>query len=449
MPTRDLFLFALSVLAVGATTGCAAHAAPQRSGPPPISVTTAKIVRGNIATYASFDGQIAPMYQTTLSTAEAGTVASVNVAEGDFVHRGQILASLDTAQLEATLKANEATVREDEAQLEHSSVAAPIAAQQYSSAVAAARQNLQAAINSVRTARAALAHDDLTQKADLALLREDYVSRETYEQARATYVSSRETLQSDLQAVTAQQAALRTALTNTDQRREDQATIAQNAAGLDAARANVELLRAQIAQASIVAPFDGQITQRLLDPGAYAGASSGIFELAQVSRVSVVADVPDVDLSTVKPGTAVTFTSASLPGRTFHGRVYDVNTTPTSGTLSYRVRLLQSNPDLALRGGMFVTVTAVRERHDGKLLVPSAAVLTQSNGAGVFTVVDGKAKSVPVRVGLQTDALAEVSAPGLEPGMTVITSQPNGLQDGAAVMVPGAARRQLSYAGGH
>ena len=449
MPTRHLFSFAVSLLAVAASTGCAAHAAPQPSGPPPISVTTAKVVRGNIAAYASFDGQITPMYQTTLSTAEAGTLASVNVTEGDFVHRGQILASLDTSQLEATLKANEATVREDAAQLEHSSVAAPIAAQQYSSAVATARQNLQAALNNVRTARAALAHDDLTQQADLALLREDYVSRETYEAARASYVSSRETLHSDLQAVTAQQAALRTALTNTDQRREDQATIAQNAAGLDAARANVELLRAQIAQSSIVAPFDGQITQRLLDPGAYAGASSGIFELAQVSRVYVVADVPDVDLSTVKPGTAVTFTSASVPGRTFHGRVYDVNTTPTSGTLSYRVRLLQSNPDLALRGGMFVTVTAVRERHDGKLLVPSAAVLTQSNGAGVFTVVDGKAKSVPVHVGLQTDTLAEVSAPGLEPGTTVITSQPSGLQDGAAVLVPGAARRQLSYAGGH
>ncbi len=444
-----------SALALAATivAGCA-HGGPPPGGPPggppPVSVNTAKISRGSISTYASFDGQITPVYQTTLSTAEAGTVAAVHVTEGDFVHRGQLLASLDTAQLEATLEANEATVRADEAQLAHSSVAAPIQAQQYASAVATARQNLQSAINSVRSARAALAHDELTEQADRQLLDQQYVSRQTYEQARATAVASRETLRSDLQAVTAEQAALRTALTNTNQRAEDQATIAQNAAGLDEARANVKLLQAQIAQSSIVAPFDGQVTQRLLDPGAYAGASSGIFTLAQVSRMYVVANVPDVDLSTVARDKAVTFTTPSLPGRTFHGRIFDINTTPTSGTLSYRVRLLQPNPDLALRGGMFANVRVERAHHADALLVPSAAVTNGPGGPSIFVVADGKAKSVAVRLGLQTDSVAEVSGAGLAPGTTVVTSQPGGLQDGAAIAQAGAPPHAPSAAtGGH
>jgi multidrug efflux pump subunit AcrA (membrane-fusion protein) len=259
-----------AALVAFAVAGCAAQAAPTPKGPPPVSVSTAKVTRGAISTSVAFDGQITPVFQTTLSTAEAGTVASVNVTEGDFVRKGQVLASLDTSQLQASLKASLATVREDDAQLERSTVAAPVNSQQYSSAVSTARQNLATAVNSVRTARAALASDDLTQKADRELLAQEYVSRETYEQARAAYVSAQETLRSNQQAVTAQQAALQTALINTDQRRADQATIAQNQAGLDGARANVELLQAQIAQSSIVAPFDGQVTQRLLDPGAYA-----------------------------------------------------------------------------------------------------------------------------------------------------------------------------------
>ena len=270
------------------------------------------------------------------------------------------------------------------------------------------------------------------------MLAQGYVSNETTEQARAAYVLQNETLRSDEQTVTAQQAALQTALVNTNQRQEDQATIAGNAAGLDVARANVELLQAQIAQASIVAPFDGQVTQRLLDAGAYAGASSGIFEISQVSRVYVVASVPDVDLSTVARGKAVTFTSTSLPGRTFTGHVFDVNTTPTSGTLSYRVRLLQPNADLALRGGMLLTVEALRSRHSGVLLVPSSALIgAGSSATSVFTEVKGKAKSVAVRVGLQTDTEVEVSGSGLAPGTIVITSPPTGLQNGSTVLLPG------------
>ena len=435
-PYSLLCLLALTA----ATAGCTAQAAPAAKGPPPVSVTTAQVKRGAISTYATFDGQVTPVYQTTLSTAEAGTVAAVNVTEGDFVRQGQVLATLDTSQLRASLRANAATVRQDEAQLTHSRIAAPVNSQQYSSAVSAARQNLAAADNSVRTARASVTSAALTQKADRDLLAQEYVSRETYEQARSTYVSSLETLRSNRQSVTAQQAALRTALSNTGQRGEDQATIAENAAGIDVARANVELLQAQIAQSSIVAPFDGQVTQRLLDPGAYAGASSGIFELAQVSRVYVVASVPDVDLPTVAVGKSVTFTSASLPGRTFHGHVFDINTTPTSGTLSYRVRLLQPNPDLALRGGMFVSVTALRARKSNVLRVPSSAVIgAGAPGASVFAAIDGKAKVIPVHVGLETETMTEVSGKGLAPGTLVVTSPPNGLEDGSEIMGAGIA----------
>ncbi len=445
MPLANVLRAAIAVFLFA---GCAAQAASTPKGPPPVSVTDARVTRGTIATFATFDAQVTPIYQTTLSTAEAGTIDTVDVTEGDFVHKGQLLASLDTSQLAATLKANEATVREDGAQLEHSNVAAPVNSQQYSSAVSAARQTLAAALNAVRAARSLLTSDDLTQKANASLLGQGYVSTQTSEQARAAYVAQNETLRSDEQTVTADRAALRTALVNTDQRREDQATIDGDRAGLDVARANVELLQAQIAQASIVAPFDGQVTQRLLDAGAYAGASAGIFEIAQVSRVYIVASVPDVDLATVARGKAVSFTSASLPGRSFVGHVFDVNTTPTSGTLSYRVRLLQPNADLALRGGMFLTVNALRARHSGVLLVPSSAIVGSGSDAAVYTAVAGKVESVPVRIGLQTDTQAEVSGRGLKPGSIVVTSPPTGLQNGSPIVLPGQ-KPPAAPAGGH
>jgi membrane fusion protein (multidrug efflux system) len=414
---------------------CTHAATPVR--PPPISVTSAHVQRGTIATYVSFDGQITPLYQTTLSTAEAGTIASVAVTEGDFVRRGQLLASLDTSQLQAELAANKATVREDAEQLVRSGVAAPVNSQQYTSAIGTAQQNLQAANNAVQTARSALVSDTLTKNADDSLFSQGFVSKSTDDQARAAFVSAEQTLRSAVQAVPAAMSSLKTALTNAQQRTSDQAAIGQSAAAVDVARANVVLLEAQIAQSSIIAPFDGQITQRLLDPGGYAGASTAIFEIAQVASVYVVASVPDVDLAYVVRGKAMSFTTPSLPGRTFHGSVFDVNITPTSGTLSYRVRLRQPNPDLVLRGGMLVDVTTVTARHTGTLLVTPTAITSGKTGQIVYTVVDGKAKAVPVQVGLRDDRRAEIHGAGLSPATIVVTAQADGLRDGAAVIGPG------------
>ncbi len=413
--------------------GCAQ--APPPKGTPSLAVTEGNVARRDISTYVTFNGQISPLYQATLSTVEAGTVASIGVTEGDFVHKGQLLASIDTSQLQAQLAANEATLRESDATLYKSGIQAPVNSQQYSSAVASAKQALQAADNQVRAAGSNVANDLQVYRADEDLLNKGYVSRSDYLAARAAYVSAEQTLITDRQTVASANAALTTAQENTQQRLSDQATIAQDRAALDNSRANVELLNAQIRQSSIYAPFDGQVTQRLLDPGAYAGANTAILEVSQTASVYVVANVPDADLAAVARGKEITFETSSLPGRTFHGTIFDVNTTPTAGTLSYRVRILQPNPGLLLRPGMLVDETALSARHRNTLVVPIGAVFPSDAGDQIYTIDNGKAKSIAVKLGLETDTLAEVSGSGVRAGMPVITSQPNGLQDGAPVSV--------------
>jgi RND family efflux transporter MFP subunit len=434
MPARrSTEQLALGLCSLVLIAGCAQAATPK--GPPPLAVTEGKVVRRDISTYVTFNGQISPLYQATLSTVEAGTVESVGATEGDSVRKGQLLASIDTSQLQAQLAANEATLRESDATLYKSGVQAPVNAQQYASAVASAKQGLQATDNQVLAARSNVANDLQVYRADEDLLNKGYVSRSDFLAARAAYVSAEQTLITDRQTVASARAALVTAEENTQQRLSDQATIAQNQAALDNSRANVELLNAQIRQSSIYAPFDGQVTQRLLDPGAYAGANTAILEVSQTASVYVVANVPDADLAAVARGKDITFETSSLPGRTFHGTIYDVNTTPTAGTLSYRVRILQPNPGLLLRPGMLVDETALSARHRSTLVVPIGAVFPSDAGDQIYTIDNGKAKSIAVKLGLETVTLAEVSGAGVRAGMPVITSQPNGLQDGAPVSV--------------
>ncbi|MBD5634004.1 MAG: efflux RND transporter periplasmic adaptor subunit, partial [Candidatus Eremiobacteraeota bacterium] len=260
------------------------------------------------------------------------------------------------------------------------------------------------------------------------------------EQSRPNYVAAQQSLTLARQTIPALQAALATAQKNTQQTQVDQATIAQNKAALAQAQANVKLLQVQIAQSSIYAPFDGIVTQRLLDPGAYAGPNQSIVQVSHLDQVYVNANVPDEDLAYVRAGTPARFTSQSIPGHVFNGSIYDVNAVPTSGTLSYRARILYNNGGDILRGGMLVSLLVRKERHADVVVVPRTAVFQSDQGADVYTVdKDDKARMIPVTVGLQTDTLTEVHG-DVRPGTVVITTRPDALADGSVVAVSGAPR---------
>ncbi|HMD01734.1 MAG TPA: efflux RND transporter periplasmic adaptor subunit [Candidatus Baltobacteraceae bacterium] len=415
-----------SALLAAALTGVLASAcagkAPKQ-GPPPLAVDVSRATQRDIATYMSLDGQITPVLDSTLASPQSGTLAAVYANEGDRVTKGELLAQLDTSTLEAQLAANEATVAQSESRLHGTTVQAPINNQQYHSGLEQAKAKLA-------SDEAQMHNAQTVYNSNAQLVKQGYVSQTAMEAARAAYVAAQQQISND-------EAAVRAAETNLQSTAIDQTNIEQARATLAQAQANVKLLSTQIAQSAIHAPFDGVVTQRLLDPGAFAGPNQPIVRVSELDTVYVNANVPDESLSYVHPGTQASFVSASIPGRTFRGIVSDINAIPTQGTLSYRARMRQPNPDRSLRGGMLVTVTIQKQLHKNAVVVPRTAVFQSDQGASVFTVLDGKAKQLPVQVGLQTDTLSEVHG-AISPGMVVITTRPDALQDGSVVAIGGA-----------
>jgi HlyD family secretion protein len=432
-----LRIFAAGALALVLAGGCGQQ--QHQQGPPPLAVDVAKATVSDIATYVSLDGQIAPLQDSTLSSPQSGTVAAVLVNEGDSVSRGQLLAKLDDSTFRAQLAANVAAASQAQVKLKSSAIQAPISSEQYNSGLSAAQQNWQAAQNRVSTDIAALKNAELTYKSNAQLAQQGYVAQTVLETSRAAYVAAQQELNNARQALPAARQALLSAHENLNQTQVDQATIDANRAALQQAQANVQLLEAQIVQCAIYAPFDGIVTQRLLDPGAFAGPSQPIVRVSELDAVYLNANVPDEDLNYVHPGTPATFTSASIPGKTFRGRIMDVNAIPTSGTLSYRARVREPNPGDVLRGGMLVSVQIRKEFHPRAVVVPRTAIFQTDRGANVYTVADGKAKLLPVKVGLQTDTLSEVLGGVVPPGTIVITTRPDALQNGSVVAIGGAS----------
>jgi multidrug efflux pump subunit AcrA (membrane-fusion protein) len=418
-----------------------------------VPVDVAKAQLQDIGTYLSLDGQITPLQQSTLSTPQSGVVTAVYVNEGQRVGAGQLLAQLDDTTLRAQLAQQQALAAQAQAQLGGQTLQGNVTPSQAQSTIATAQQQLATAKNNLATAQAALSNAKLVNDGNETLFKQGYVAQTTLEASRAAYVQA-------LQTVNSSQAALEqatVALTNAKAQGtnavpiQDQAILGARAT-LKSAQAQVKLLQTEIVQSRLTAPFEGVITQRLLDPGAFAGPNQPILQISQISHVYVNVNVPDSDLSYVNKGTPLTFTSSSVPGRTFAGAVFDVNATPTTGTLSYRARIVMPNPDDALRGGMLVAVSVRKEFHPRAIVVPLTAVVQGPAGAAVYTVAPlpapaggaappakpaapaggpafAMAKLVPVKLGLETDTQAEVTSPQITAGTTIITTRPDALQD--------------------
>jgi HlyD family secretion protein len=387
--------------------GCGGHQQQQR-GPMALDVDVAQAQRRDIATYLTLDGQIAPLQDSTLSFQQSGPVSAIYVNQGDRVSKGELLAKIDDSTLRAQLAQAQATIAQNQATAASSAQNVPITA-----------QNTEQAVSS---AKAALANAQLTYNQDQQLFKQGYVSQSQLEQARAAYVAA--------------QSQYQTALSNrgTTSVQSSQAQAAAQA--VRAAQAQANILSTEIGQTSLYAPFDGVVTARLMDPGAMASPNAPVLRVSQVNTVWVNVNVPDEDLAYVHAGTPVSFTASQLGNRKFAGNITTVNAVPTQGTLSYQAQIKQPNPGDLLRGGMLVSVTVQKERHNKAIVVPRAAVAQTDQGANVFIVGPGnKAEEVPVQLGVQTDTLSEVQSPKIRPGTTVITTRPDALQNGSTVAV--------------
>jgi HlyD family secretion protein len=400
---------ALALAAGVGLTGCGGGSSHQQHGPPPLNVDVAQAQRRDIATYVTLDGQVAPLMQSTLTFQQSGPVTGVYANEGDRVKAGQLLAKIDDSTLRAQLAQDEALISQAAAKARSSTLTVPVTRSQSSAAE--------------QTAKAALANAQLSYNQNKQLFKQGYVSQTQFEQSRATYVQAQQSYHQSIAQ-----------LGNTD---ISAANAQSDVAALQSAQAQANTLRTQISQTALYAPFDGVITARFMDPGAQAGPSSQVFTISKVRTVYINVNVPDEDVSYASPRTPVTFTSQTLGNRTFHGRIDTVNAVPTQGTLSYRARIVEPNPNDLLRGGMLVAITIQKAKHDNAVVVPRSAVAQTDQGNSVFVVTGGKAVQVPVKIGLQTDTLSEVNSPKVQAGTQVITTRPDALQNGSVVAVNG------------
>jgi RND family efflux transporter MFP subunit len=195
--------------------------------------------------------------------------------------------------------------------------------------------------------------------------------------------------------------------------------------------------------ASVVAPFDGVITQRNVDVGSLVqgNATFGtfMFEIMQVDVIRVWVYVPQNAAFGVVPGIDAVVRVPELPDHEFPGTVTRIADAQQSGTRTLLTEIDLSNPDGALRSGVYCTVELKIPRTTPSFVLPAEALIFNRDGLQVAVVKDGKAEIRKVRVTRDLGTRVEVDT-GVKWGDQVILNPPVNLVEGSKVQTrPDAA----------
>jgi membrane fusion protein (multidrug efflux system) len=200
--------------------------------------------------------------------------------------------------------------------------------------------------------------------------------------------------------------------------------------------ADIELVKANIAQTELRAPFDGIIGLRLVSEGAYATPATVIVKLTKISPLKIEFSVPERYETDVKDGTPIKFTMQSSDGSSlaYDARVYAVGAVIDQTTRTLKVRALYPNTDEAILPGRYLSVEVEKQQIDNALSVPSEAIIPEMGRSLVYLYKSGKAVQTEITTGLRTESRVQAIA-GLNKGDTVITTGVMQLRQGMNVVI--------------
>jgi RND family efflux transporter MFP subunit len=229
----------------------------------------------------------------------------------------------------------------------------------------------------------------------------------------------------------------------------DRLNYAAQQAALGAAQASeaaqdnaIKVLQQQRDYLTVVAPFDGVVTQRNVDVGSLVQTGATLmFNLQQTSVIRVQVYVPQDQAFGLSPGDGVDVRVPEMPGRTFPGKITRVAGALQQGTRTLLVEADVPNPDGALSAGAYCLVELHIPRKTPAMIVPAEALIFNRDGQQVAVVKDDQTHLRKVNVARDFGASVEVTT-GIDPGDNVVLNPMVDLAEGQQVKIATPAEKK-------
>jgi HlyD family secretion protein len=408
------------LLAILAATGCGRRAPAGPSPAPYVQTTVAAY--GRIDPAQRLAGIVAPYQNVAIQSTLSEPADEVYVREGDTVRAGQLLAQLDTADLQAQMQSDLATANSNQANTSHT-------VYQGSLSIAQGMDTLRTDEAAVRQAQQTLSNDQMNLNRDQSLLTQGYISQQA--------VDSQSTLvRNDQEALNSANANLASARSNVQANGTlggqglQAAAVRQSQAQEQVALAQAQQVRVQIGKAAVLSPIDGVVVNRNLNPGEYPGTRE-LFTIQQINPIYAVLHASSEQVAHISNDASAIVTAPDLSGtQRFAGRVVGVLNEINPGSTDFQVKVQLSNAQHRLRPGMVVQGTVAATPVQG-VTVPETA-FTDDNHDAVMTVeTGGSVKTVKVSE-LGSDGTTSVVA-GIPAGTRVVSNGQTSVGDGEKI----------------
>jgi len=395
------------------------------------AVTTGTVTKETLGVIVTASGKVEAATRTDVYPPAAGTLASVEVEDGDAVQAGDTLAVMDSGPLKLQVKQAAAALAGARAQLDavNKGVPAAIDKSAASAQVSAARASFDAA-------------------------------DEAYDAFLDVYQSLPETTQASLEATLTQLSAARKQAYAGLQSARSGASKLSTAAKVSLARASanaavdsasfaLKLAKDTLADAKITSPISGVVifnatgspgTDGMLPKAAKGTAVSpgaAPFTVIDFGTLNFNAQVDEADIDKVAPDMKATVVLDAFAGVDFTGTVKVVRSTAiqtTTGGIAFPAIISVDSAGKNLKVGMSGSTDIEVEAVQGALTVPIEAVFDDGGKKYVFVIKADKVTKTEITTGALTDTTAQVLT-GVSDGDVVATSQLNTLKDGMAVRV--------------
>ena len=354
----------------------------EAAAPPPIAVSTVEIQPVNWTTAYEAPGTVRARTSTTVSSRIMGYIRDIKPQPGDHVAEGQILAIIDSRDLESGVLQAKAAEQE-------------------------ARNAIPEADNGVAAAKAQLDLARITFKRMDDLFNNKSISNQEYDESQARL----RTAEAMYQGALAKRSQL-------------DAKIAQTRQGVESA----SVMRSY---AEVRAPFAGIVTEKRAEAGQMATPGAPLLVIEQSGAYRLEASVEESMLSAVRIGQNVSVVLDVLP-QSISGKVTEIVPAIDPASRSFLVKVsLPSSP--LIRSGLFGRLRIPRGSHSA-VAVPADAVLQRGDIQTVFVAENGTARARLISTGQKQDSKLEVLS-GLQPGDRIIHPRPAQMADGARIEV--------------
>ena len=355
-----------------------------RNAAPDISSLTVSVETQSLTIRIAANGKVQPIQTVNLSPKNSGILAELYVEQGDRVQKGQLIARMESNDMAPKLIQSQARVEQAQARLaELKAGDRPEETAQRQADVEQANARVQDAQARLNLATDRLQRNQRLQNAGAIstdsldeIIRESESARANLEQNRASFRSAQKSME----------------LSRKGSRIEE---IANADAQLKEALGNLAAVQVQQDDTLIRAPFGGVVTQKYATQGAFvtpttsasdATSATSTAIVAIANGLEVLAEVPEVDIGSLKLGQAVEVRADALPDQVFQGRVRLVapEAVVKQNVTSFQVRIDLTSGQDKLLSGMNVDLTFLGDRLNNTLVVPTVAIVTKDGQTGVL-----------------------------------------------------------------